>query len=248
MSKAAEKIRRAMILAAGKSRRLEELHLSQPKPTLEIGGQPLLLRHLEHCAEAGIEEVFINLHYLPEQIRALAGDGARWTLRITYREEAALAGTAGGVKGFADDLRGEPFLVIYGDNYCTFSLGEIIRAHLGASPRAEMSIMLFELEDVSTSGVAVCGAERLIESFIEKPAAGETESHWVNAGVYIMEPHLLDLIPEGPSDFGHEVIPALLAAGKRILGVKTQGRVYAVDTPELLQRSVAELEGERGAR
>jgi len=239
MNHPAARIRRAVILAAGKSSRLDRLNLGKPKPALEVGGQPLIVRHLEHCAQAGIEEVFINLHHLPEQIRALAGDGSRWNLRITYHVEPVLAGTAGGVKAFREQLQGEPFLVIYGDNYCTFSLAEIVTAHFNLSPLPDMSIVLFELDDVSGSGVAVCDEENRILSFIEKPAPGTTDSHWVNAGVYIMEPPLLDLIPEGVSDFGHDLIPLYLTSGKRVYGIKTQGRVHAVDTPELLQRTAA---------
>jgi NDP-sugar pyrophosphorylase family protein len=107
-----------------------------------------------------------------------------------------------------------------------------------------MSIVLFELEDVSQSGVAVCGADGRIVSFVEKPAPGTTDSHWVNAGVYVMEPELLATFPAGPCDFGRELIPAWLTEGRRILGVKTQGRVYAVDTPDLLRKLPPELRGE----
>ena len=243
MSSASRRLRRAVILAAGKSSRLDSLKLNKPKPTIEVGGQPLLVRHLEHCRQQGIEEVFINLHHMPEKIRSLLGDGSRWNVKITYKFEPVLRGTAGGVKNFTEHLRGEPFLVIYGDNYWTFSLDKIIQAHFRLSPPPDMSIVLFALENVSGSGVAVCDQSGMIQSFIEKPAPGMTASHWVNAGIYLMEPQLLDAIPEGASDFGHDVIPRYLAAGKRIFGVKTQGRVCAVDTPELLQRA-ADMQAE----
>jgi NDP-sugar pyrophosphorylase family protein len=239
VNESAARVRRAVILAAGQSRRLESLRLDLPKPAIEIDGRPLLVRHIEQCAAHGIEEIYINLHYHPEKIRALAGDGSRWGVRIFYHLEPALLGTAGGVKGFAGHLRAGPFLVIYGDNYGTFSLAEIIEAHFGAPDRPDMSILLHHREDVSSSGVAVCDARGRITSFIEKPAPGTTDSHWVNAGVYLLEPHLLDTIPAGASDFGHELIPAWLAAGRMVLGVKTRGQVYPVDTPELLQQLLA---------
>jgi NDP-sugar pyrophosphorylase family protein len=239
MSKFSPRLRRAVILAAGKSERLTRLKLNTPKPLIRIAGKPLLGHHLERCHASGIEEVFINLHYLPEQIRAFAGDGSRWKLKISYKEEVELLGTAGGVKNFSSSLQDEPFLVIYGDNYCTFPLDELIQAHFHSSPRPDMSIVLFELENISGSGVAVCDQNNLIQSFIEKPVPGTTSSHWVNAGVYLMEPHLLEAIPDGACDFGRDVIPAYLASGKRILGLKTQGRVHAVDTPELLLESSA---------
>jgi mannose-1-phosphate guanylyltransferase/phosphomannomutase len=242
MNKAAAKVRHAVILAAGKSRRLQSLKLDKPKPLIEVKGKPLLEWHLKNCAIQGIEEVFINLHHLPDQIRSFAGDGSRWGLKINYHYEPVLAGTSGALKNFDRYLRGEPFLVIYGDNYCTFSLQEIIESHFAGLPRPQMSMVLFHLADVSGSGVAICAPDHSIQSFIEKPTREQTKSHWVNAGVYLLEPELLDLIPNGVSDFGHEVIPGFLAAGKRILGVKTQGRVYAVDTPELLRRVAAPTE------
>ena len=232
---ASSKVRRAVILAAGKSQRLEGLHLNKPKPLIEVAGQPLLAHHLQRCAAMGIEEVFINLHYLPQQIPDFVG-GRDWGLTITFHEEIELAGTAGAVRNFANALRGEPFLVIYGDNYCAFPLEEIVQAHYRRDPLPEMSIVLFQLEDVSGSGVAVCDQDDMIQLFVEKPAPGTIDSHWVNAGVYLMEPHLLDAIPTGASDFGRDIISYLLASGTRILGVKTEGRVYAVDTPELLAR------------
>ena len=235
MNRASAKMHRAVILAAGKSHRLDGLNLGKPKPMIEVLGKPLLAHHLERCAEVGIEEVFINLHHLPEQIREFAGDGSKWNLKITYNLESVLAGTAGGVKGFSPYLKDAPFLVIYGDNYCTFPLSEIIDAHVNACQRPAMSIVLFELDNVMGSGVAICNPDNTIQSFLEKPLPGATDSHWVNAGVCLLEPELLDLIPEGHSDFGHDVIPHLLVTGKRILGVKTKGRVHAVDTPELLR-------------
>ena len=240
MSKRMRQVRRAVILAAGMSHRLDPLKLGKPKPMIEVGGQPLLARHLTACAREGIEEVYINLHYLPDQIRNFAGDGSRWGLKIRYNLEPAPSGTAGGVKKFERYLVEEAFLVIYGDNYYTFSLSELIESHFCNRMRPEMSVVLFRLEDISGSGVAECDSNQLIQRFFEKPKPEETKSHWVNAGLYLLEPGLLDLIPEGSSDFGHDVIPSLLVKGKRILGVKTQGRVYAVDTPELLHKVAAQ--------
>jgi mannose-1-phosphate guanylyltransferase/mannose-1-phosphate guanylyltransferase/phosphomannomutase len=190
----------------------------------------------------GIEEVYINLHYLPEQICAYAGDGAAWGLKVEYNYEPELAGTGGAVRGFASRLEGEPFLVIYGDNFCIFPLEEIVDAHFGEAIPPDMSIVLFEKDDVSHSGVAVCEPDGRIKSFVEKPAPGTTDSHWVNAGVYLLSPVLLATIPEGTSDFGKELIPAYLAKGLRLLGVKTAGRVLAVDTPEMLARTQAGLD------
>jgi NDP-sugar pyrophosphorylase family protein len=228
------RIRRAVILAAGTSQRLSRLGLGRPKPLIEVRGKPLLGHHLDRCREFGIEEVFINLHFLPEQIRDYVGDGAKWGLKVIYNFEEALAGTGGAINGFLKGLSGEPFFVLYGDNFCTFPLSEVADAHFEKTPRPDMSIALFELEDVSQSGVAVCDSAGFITSFIEKPKAGTTTSHLVNAGVYILEPTLLRDWPSGVSDFGKDLIPRYIASGRSVLGIRTAGKVIAVDTPELL--------------
>jgi NDP-sugar pyrophosphorylase family protein len=247
MNESPTRVRRAVILAAGKGSRLESLKLGKPKPAIEVGGKPLILYHLEQCRQCGVEEVYINLHHLPEQIRSIVGDGSKWDLRVKYKFEPVLAGTAGGVKGFSRDLAGEPFLVIYGDNYLTFSLAELISSHFAKSPvPADMSIALFEMEYITGSGVVVCDQNHLISSFLEKPLPEITDSRLVNAGVYLMEPPLLDLIPEGINDFGHDIIPAFLGAGKKLLGVIMKSRVYAVDTPELLEKAKGIFHGPQG--
>lgn len=237
MNKERPRVRRAVILAAGKSKRLESLNLAQPKPTIEVAGKALIVHHLEQCSRCGIEEVFINLHYRPEQIQAVVGDGSQWNLNVTCHLEPVLAGTSGGVKGFMAYLHEDPFLVIYGDNYFTFSLMDLIDAHFATSQPPDMSIALFDLDDVSQSGVALCDENGFIISFTEKPQVGSVDSHLVNAGVYVMEPTLLSTIPEGISDFGQDLIPNLIATGKKILGVRMKGSVYAVDTPELLEQT-----------
>ena len=216
-------VRRAVILAAGKSQRLQGLELNLPKPLIEVAGQPLLSHHLQRCADLGIDEVFINLHYLPQKIRDYVGNGSRWGLKVTYHEEIELAGTAGAVRHFAEALKKGPFLVIYGDNYCTFSLEELVQAHFRRSLPTDMSIVLFELADTSGSGVAVCDPHDIIQRFVEKPAPGTMDTHWVNAGVYLMESHLLNAIPSGISDFGRDVIPSLLTAGKTHSGSENAG-------------------------
>jgi MurNAc alpha-1-phosphate uridylyltransferase len=105
-------VHRAVILAAGQSRRLDALKLDRPKPLLEVAGKPLLFHHLERCAAEGVTDVFINLFHRAEQICEAVGDGTRFGLRVHYHLEPELAGTGGGVRAFAEELHGEPFFVL----------------------------------------------------------------------------------------------------------------------------------------
>ena len=75
---------RALVLAAGKSTRLQPLAADRPKPLLSIAGQTVLEHNLRWLAAAGVQEVWINLHYQGEQIAELVGDGSRYGLRVHY--------------------------------------------------------------------------------------------------------------------------------------------------------------------
>ncbi len=156
-------------------------------------------------------------------------------MSILYSEESELLGTAGAVKKLSSELKEEPFFVIYGDNYFpkNYNLNKICQKHRNNQP--DMSIAFFQLEDVRLSGIAVLDDRDWVSQFIEKPQRATAVSDWVNAGLYLMEPQLLASIPDGYCDFGREVIPQFLEAGKKILGVRMKSKVVAIDTPKLLK-------------
>ena len=224
---------KAVLLAAGKGERLGEVTQRVPKPMLAVLGKPVIVHNIEMCRRFGITDIYINLHHLPEVITGYLGDGKRFGVSITYSREETILGTAGGVKCLAEHLLGDRFFVIYADNYYNYDLGMIHERH--CKEGAQMSIALFELEDVSQSGVAFLDEGGWIQKFVEKPGDATIAGHWVNAGIYLMEPELLDLIPAGFSDFGQEIIPRYIADGHKVLGVKMPAPVVAMDTPALLE-------------
>lgn len=229
--------RQAVLLAAGRGTRLGELTQACPKPMLEICGKPLILHNLEMCRRAGVSRLFINLHHCHEKLVNFLGDGSSRGVNITYAYEASLLGTAGALNNFRRSLAEGAFYVIYADNYSGYDLKSIWAQH--ARSRADMSIAVFQADEPRYSGVVVMDGDHWIIKFVEKPREA-VESRWVNAGIYIMEPGLLPEIPEDECDFGQDLIPEFIAAGKRILGVKMEQRVMAIDTPELFARTKAE--------
>ena len=107
---------KAMLLAAGRGRRMGALTQKRPKPLLPAGGQPLIVRHLERLAAVGIREVIINLSWQGQRLRAALGDGSRWDLVLQYSDEGDTAlETAGGIIKALPMLGPEPFLVVNGD-------------------------------------------------------------------------------------------------------------------------------------
>ena len=116
---------KGMILAAGRGERLRPLTDSQPKPMLAIAGKPLLEHQLEWLVSAGIREIVINLHHLGEQIESHFGDGSQFGAAISYSHEAERLETGGGIVKALPLLGSDPFLVLNGDIYTDFPLGNL---------------------------------------------------------------------------------------------------------------------------
>ena len=125
---------RAMILAAGRGERLRPLTDEMPKPLVEVGGQSLLERHLDHVRAAGIRTVVINLGWLGDQIVERVGSGRRYGLEVVYSQEGDnILETGGGIFKALPTLGDRPFLVINGDIFTDMPVPEVALAdeHLG---------------------------------------------------------------------------------------------------------------------
>ncbi|MFI5360592.1 MAG: NDP-sugar synthase [Elusimicrobiota bacterium] len=224
----------AVLLAAGKGERLGVYTRKTPKPMLRIGGKPILEHNVEWCRDNGFTRLFINLHHRPDVIIKHFGDGSRFGVSIAYKRERSLLGTSGAVKNFADKLDGEPFLVVYGDNWVDYDLAAMMARHRRSG--ADMSVAVFRLADARLSGLVTMNRAGRILSFVEKPQSKKPVPGWVNAAVYVMNPALLDEIPRGFSDFGRDVIPRLLKEGRLVQGIRMPHKVKAVDTPALYRK------------
>lgn len=182
---------KAVILAAGKGTRNPEATRDKPKPMIEYQGKPLLLHNILLCKRHGIEELLINTHYLAGQIQDYFKDGKEYGVNIRYSYEPEILGTAGALHSFRSELASEPFLVLYGDNVSQYPLDALIR--LFKEKKAIAAIGCHWLEDVSQSGVVECDKDQRILRFVEKPKQGDSESHWVNSGIYCLSPKFLIL-------------------------------------------------------
>lgn len=231
---------KAMILAAGEAKRLRPLTEKVPKPMLEIGGKPVLEHNVTLLAHYGFTEIVVNLHHCPDVVTTYFGDGSAWGVSLSYSYEPALLGTAGAVRQ-VQDFFDDTFVLLYGDNLSNCDLRALRSRHLQAG--AVMTVALFQRDDVSQSGVARLDSHDRILEFIEKPTARVAPSHWVNSGIMVMEPEVVDYIPaDRPSDFGFEVLPSLLTSGLRVMGYRMNEDLWWIDTLDSyhLVRALAE--------
>jgi NDP-sugar pyrophosphorylase family protein len=226
------RIKKAVILAAGKGSRLGTESLKIPKPLMDVFGEPIIFHTIRNCARSGIEDIYINLFHLPEKFMSMIGNGSKFGIRVHYKVENSLLGTSGAVKNFESDLNGEPFVVIYGDNWTDYDFSEQMSTHQNSG--ADMSVVVyFKAGDVSQSGLAHFDETHRIVRFVEK-APDAVNGGWVNAGIYFIQPWVLAKIPNGFSDFGQQIIPDLIRKDLKLNAIVARGKLVAIDTPEML--------------
>ena len=125
-----------MLLAAGRGERLRPITDTVPKPLVEVAGKPLIVRHLEALARAGIRDVVVNLSWLGGKIRATLGDGSRYGVRISYSEEGPVPlETGGGIHRALPLLGPDPFLVVNADVWTDMDFSRVLTLEEGVDAR-----------------------------------------------------------------------------------------------------------------
>ena len=225
---------KAFLLAAGVGSRLRPITDTVPKCMVIFGGQPMLDIWLDAFGRAGVDEVLVNLHHLPDVVRDhVAGRAAPPVVRTVF--EPDLLGSAGTLHANRDWVDGEDmFLACYADNLTDFDLRVLIDAHLGHDAPATLTV--FHSPNPSAGGVVKLDAGGTVTGFTEKPVA--PASDLTNAGMYAFHPEVLDEI-EGPSprDIGFDLLPRLLG---RARAVPVEGFFRDIGTVEAYRRAKEE--------
>jgi mannose-1-phosphate guanylyltransferase/phosphomannomutase len=176
---------------------------------MPVADVPLIDRIVRHLKDYGIESIAITLSYHADMIIEELTKSFDYDFRF-FIEQSPL-GTAGGVRAAAADFV-EPFLVVSGDALTDFSIAEMRQAHNAL--RADMTMAVTHVSDTAQYGVVMPGDGNRIRGFWEKPAAGACASDLINCGIYIINPRVLQMIPEtGTYDFSRDLFPAMLNRG-----------------------------------
>jgi mannose-1-phosphate guanylyltransferase len=232
----------AIVLVGGEGTRLRPLTESVPKPALTLVDRPFLAYMIEWLAEHGVEEVVLACGFLPDVLREALGDGSRSGARIRYVAEPRPLGTAGAIRYAADELGAdldERFLALNGDVLTDLDLTALCEAHERRAARA--TIGLHPVSDAAAYGLVHSGEEGEVLAFLEK--TGEHAPGEINAGMYVLERSVLDLIPPGEEvSIERDVFPRLVGEG--LGGLPLDGYWMDIGTPErYLQASWDILEG-----
>jgi mannose-1-phosphate guanylyltransferase len=225
----------AIVLVGGEGTRLRPLTLAVPKPALTLVDRPFLAYMVEWLAGHGVTEVVLACGFLPDVLREALGDGERAGARIRYVAEPEPRGTAGAIRFAADrlgdDLDGR-FLALNGDVLTDLDLTALLSAHEEHGARATLG--LHPVEDSSAYGLVRTGGDGEVLEFTEK--TGEQVPGEINAGMYVLERSVLDLIPpEREVSIERDVFPRLVGEG--LFGLRLDGYWMDIGTPDRYLRA-----------
>jgi mannose-1-phosphate guanylyltransferase len=221
----------AIVLVGGEGTRLRPLTESVPKPALTLVDRPFLAYMIEWLAGHGVTEVVLACGFLPDVLReALAGEEERAGLAIRYVVEPERRGTAGAIRFAADELGDaldDRFLALNGDVLTDLDLSALLQAHSERGARATLG--LHPVGDSSAYGLVHSGPEGAVLEFLEK--TGEGVPGEINAGMYVLERSVLDLIPANEEvSIERDVFPRLVGDG--LHGLRLDGYWMDIGTPE----------------
>lgn len=221
---------KALFLAGGMGTRLRPLTDRLPKPMVPVMGKPLLERSMEILKLHGADDIVLSTCYKPEAIERYFGNGSDFGLKIRYVSEDFPLGTGGAIKN-CEKYFDEPFFIFNADILSNINFSEMLRYH--KRKEADVTIAVTRVDNPSAYGVIEYDGNGYASSFQEKPAPHEVISHFINAGVYIVEPEVLRGIPSGRAvSVEREVFPKLLEQGRKIAVYKGCNYWLDIGTPE----------------
>lgn len=226
----------AVIMAGGFGKRLMPLTEHVPKPMLPVGDKPLLERTIEKLRHAGVHDINLTTHYLPESIHRHFGDGTDFGVHINYAQEDHPLGTAGGLRLLPRPDK--PFVVINGDILTGLSFETMLQFH--RQHGALMTVGVRKYEVLVPYGVVQCDEVR-ITGLQEKPSF----AFFINAGIYLLEPAAYDHIPSGERFDMTDLIQKLIESEKSVISFPIIEYWLDIGRPEDYQKALDDCRDNR---
>jgi len=222
---------KAVVMAGGFGSRIQPLTHSRPKPMLPIMNKPMMEHTMMMLKDLGISEFIVLLYFKPEIIQDYFKDGSDFGIKITYVVPDDDYGTAGAVNLAKDAIGDDNFIIISGDLVTDFDFQKLFDFH--KNKKSKLSIGLTSVENPLQFGVVIANEDDKIEKFLEKPSWGEVFSDTINTGIYIIEPEILDFIPNNENfDFAKDLFPLLMQKDISLMACNLSGYWRDVGNPE----------------
>jgi mannose-1-phosphate guanylyltransferase len=220
----------AVILVGGEGTRLRPITSRVPKPVAPVVERPFVSYILDNLARHGVRHVVFSSGFLAEAIEAEFGSGASRGLQIDYVVEDEPLGTAGAIKNVEEHLDAGCFLVFNGDVLSDIDLSALAADHQGHLAMA--TIVLTAVDDPRRYGLVELRPDGSVENFLEKPSSDRMGPALINAGMYVLEHEVLEMIPAGRMfSIERGVFPQLAQVGS-LYGFVAEGYWRDIGTPE----------------
>ncbi len=220
---------KAIILVGGEGTRLRPLTYSIVKSMVPVLNRPFLEHVICRLARHDIKDIILAMGYKPDSIYEYFKKGPLKDVRLSYSLEVKPMGTAGAVKLASEHIR-STFFVLNGDVFTDIDYTGMLQYHLANKSKA--TIALTHVDDPTKFGVVETENNGRVRAFIEKPPADRVTSHWINAGVYVLEPEILDYIPDDEFYmFERGVFPRLLQDNQRVFAYPSSAYWIDMGTP-----------------
>ena len=216
----------ALILAGGAGTRLRPLTSTVPKPGLPLANRPHIAYVIDWLERHGVDDVVVSCGHLADEVRTALEGFTRMQVRFATEPEAR--GTAGAIK-FCEDMLAGRFLVLNGDVLCDLDLSAEISQHERTGARA--TIALYPVDDPCAYGLVRRSEDGEVREFLEKPEPTEIDTDEINAGAYVLERDVLELVPPDTEvSIEREVFPRLVGEG--LYGKRLEGYWIDIGTPD----------------
>jgi mannose-1-phosphate guanylyltransferase len=196
---------------------------------IPVLNRPFLEHTIAYLKKYQVEDIILTVSYLPQAIQDYFGDGRNLGVRLTYTVEDSPLGTAGAIKNAERYLDGT-FVVLNGDVFTDLNVADMLAFHQAKGAKA--TIALTRVDNPCAFGMVETGGDGRVQRFIEKPSPDRVTTHWINAGVYILEPEVLGHVPaDSFYMFEKGLFPLLLELGKPVHGYPFSGYWIDMGTP-----------------
>lgn len=222
----------AVILAGGLGTRLRPLTYTTPKPLLPIMNVPMVERLIKILPQ-DVDKIVLAVNYMYDRLKAhfREHDLGREVVVVEEKEPLGTGGAIQNVEGYLHDT----FLVFNGDVISSLDINALRNFHY--EKKGIGTISMWEVAEPTRFGIIGTDEDSRITRFLEKPKPEQIFSNWINAGVYVLEPEILNLIePLTKTSIEREIFPPLAAEG-RLFGFKFYGYWVDAGTPEAYIRS-----------
>ena len=221
---------KAIILVGGQGTRMRPLTNHIPKNIVPLCGVPFLTYQVEALRKVGIREIVFSIGYRPQDIKKVFRSGSHLGVKIHYALENHPLGTAGAIKNTEKFVKRSPVVIFNGDILTDIPLSTMIALHKKKKHWATLGLV--RVEDPTAYGLVLMNPKGGITKFLEKPAAEEVVADTINAGVYVFEPEVFDLIPPGVNYSAERALfPHLLKDNHPFGGFVWEGYWQDIGTP-----------------